>query len=166
MRCGNHGDATADEIGHQRRQAIILALQPVVLDHHVLVLNVAGFVEAFAEGSARARGILGRPGTDEADDRHRRLLRARCDRPRDGRATGKRDELAPPHVRSPRPRAAHYHTVAGNAALCITAKFGGQCPRWVNLGPYPLGSNVSFGQQRTLAAGAKTTRGPAHGTAS
>jgi type III restriction enzyme len=92
--CGNHGDATADEIGHERRQAIILALQPVVLDHHVLVLNVAGFVEAFAEGSARARGILGRPGTYEADDRHRRLLRARCKRPRCRRATEKRDEFA------------------------------------------------------------------------
>src|SRR5262249_33727432 len=97
--CGNHGDATADEIGHERWQAIILALQPVVLDHHVLVLNVAGFVEAFAEGSARTRGILGRPSTDKADDRHRWLLCAhpRRKRPSSRYTAEQSDELAAFH---------------------------------------------------------------------
>ena len=74
---GDNGDATADEVGHERRQAIVLALQPVVLHRHVLALDVAGFAEAFTERSGTAHGGLGRPGVDEADHRHRRLLRAR-----------------------------------------------------------------------------------------
>ena len=68
------GHTTADEVIHERRQAIVLALQPVVLDHHVLAFDVAGFVEAFAERGGIAGGVLGRSAVDEADDR-RRLLR-------------------------------------------------------------------------------------------
>ena len=66
---GDHGHATADEVSHERRQAIVLALQPVVLDHHVLALDVAGFVEAFAERSrlgarqASADRLLTKPTT-------------------------------------------------------------------------------------------------------
>jgi hypothetical protein len=95
---GDHGHATADQIGNERRPAVELALQPMVLDHHVLALNVAGFVEAFAERSDSAHGSLGRQAADEADDRHRRLLRARRERPRGSRAAQQRDELAPSHV--------------------------------------------------------------------
>jgi hypothetical protein len=51
-----NGHATADEIGHESRQSIVLALQPVVLDHYVLALDVADFVEAFAERSGLAHG--------------------------------------------------------------------------------------------------------------
>ena len=46
---GDHGHLSADQIGNQRRQAIVVALQPVVLDRYVLTFDVAGFVEAFAE---------------------------------------------------------------------------------------------------------------------
>jgi hypothetical protein len=46
---GDHGHTTVDQISHQRRQAIELALQVVVLDRHVLALDAAGFAEAFAE---------------------------------------------------------------------------------------------------------------------
>ena len=59
---GDHGHLSADQIGHQCRQAIVLALQPVVLDRHVLAFDVAGFVEAFAERGHIARGGIGRPG--------------------------------------------------------------------------------------------------------
>src|SRR5215471_8734246 len=34
----DNGYATADEVSHERRQAIVSALQPVVFDHHVLAL--------------------------------------------------------------------------------------------------------------------------------
>jgi hypothetical protein len=54
----------------------------VVLNHYVLALDVAGFVEAFAERSGLAHGGLGRTGADEAHDRRRRLLRSRRERPR------------------------------------------------------------------------------------
>jgi hypothetical protein len=72
-RRGDHGHTTADQVIHERRQAIVLALQPVVLDHHVLAFDVAGFVEAFAERSGIAGGVLGGPAIDESDDRHRLL---------------------------------------------------------------------------------------------
>ncbi len=74
---GNHGHALADEVGHQRGQAIVSAVQPVVVDHHVLALDVAGFVEAFKERSDNARRDIGRPAVDEADDRYRCCARAR-----------------------------------------------------------------------------------------
>src|SRR6516165_9243870 len=60
---------------------------------YVLALEVAGFVEALAERSDIAYGVLGRPATDEADYQ-RWLLRARRQRPGNGRAAEQRDELA------------------------------------------------------------------------
>src|SRR5262245_22794208 len=48
-RCGtgryDSGHLSADEVSHERRQAIVSAIQPMVLDHHVLPLDVAEFVE-------------------------------------------------------------------------------------------------------------------------
>ena len=73
---GDYGHATADEVGHERWQAIVLALQPMVLDRRVLALDVAGFVESFTERSDLAQRGVRRPAADEADDRQRRLLRA------------------------------------------------------------------------------------------
>src|SRR5271165_670718 len=105
----DNGYTTTDEIAHQCRQAIELALQPVVLHRHVLALDIADFAEAQAERGDMARN--GRPAVDETDNRYRRLLRASGERPGDGRSADKRDELAPPHglpLRSSPP----YHTVA------------------------------------------------------
>jgi len=52
---------------HQRRQAIVSALQPVVLDRHVLAFDVAGFVQAFAECGLwiGSRQIVRSPGWSE-----------------------------------------------------------------------------------------------------
>jgi hypothetical protein len=77
----DHGHATADEIGHERRQSIVLAIQPVVLNDDVLALDVPGVAKGFAERSGLAHGGLGRPALDKAHDRHRRLLRPRSERP-------------------------------------------------------------------------------------
>jgi hypothetical protein len=46
------------EVGHQRRQAIVLAAEPVVLDHHVLALDVAVFAEAFRQCGCMASGAI------------------------------------------------------------------------------------------------------------
>jgi hypothetical protein len=72
-----------------------LPFQLVLLDRDVLALDVAGFGEAPTKRSGAAR--IGRP-PDKSDDRHRRLLRARCERPRGCRAAEQRDELAALHV--------------------------------------------------------------------
>jgi hypothetical protein len=84
-RC-DHGHTTVNQIGHQCRQAIVLALQPVVLDRHVLAFDVAGFVEAFAERGHITRVGIGRPVSDKSDHRHLWLLRACSKWPR-GRRT-------------------------------------------------------------------------------
>src|SRR5262245_24063696 len=82
----------------------------MVLDHHVLALDGAGFVEAFAECSDLAHGGLGRPGADEADDRQRRRLPERRQRPRRRCAAEQRKERAAFHSITSSARAS---TVAG-----------------------------------------------------
>ena len=62
------------------------AHNPVVLDRHVLTLDVAGFVEAFAERGHIACVGIGRTYADKPDHRHRRLLRVRSERRRNGSA--------------------------------------------------------------------------------
>jgi hypothetical protein len=47
--------ATTHQVTHDRRKAMELALQPVVLDRYVLALEVAGFVEALAERGGKVR---------------------------------------------------------------------------------------------------------------
>src|SRR5262245_4581685 len=95
--CGNHGDPPPDEIGHERGQAIVAAIEPMVLDRHVLAFGVADFLEAFTKRSSLACGAFRPPGADESDYRHCRLLCARHHRPRRRRAAEQRDKLAPHH---------------------------------------------------------------------
>ena len=71
-----------DEVGRQRRQSIVLALRPTIFDRHVLSLDIAGFVETLPEGRSIAAYRLRAIATEKADHRHRRLLRARRERPR------------------------------------------------------------------------------------
>ena len=92
-------------------QAIVLAVQPVIFDYHVLAFDVAGFVEAFAERSDIAYGVLGRPAIDETDYR-RWLLRARRQRPRRCRAANNGDEFPPPHGAYPKAKD-HERSIAG-----------------------------------------------------
>jgi hypothetical protein len=56
----DHRHATANQLRHQRRQAIILSFQPVVIDRHVLAIGVAGFTKPFAERGSISRQSVGR----------------------------------------------------------------------------------------------------------
>src|SRR5262249_27828756 len=132
--CCDHGHFSADQIGHQCRQAIVLALQPVVLDRYVLAFDVAGLVQAFAERAQIARGGIGRKASNNPDHRLRRLLRARRERQRDCRAAKERDELAPPHLLPLIPRIATYHTAVGTTPLCVRANLESLCLLWVTTG--------------------------------
>ena len=118
----DNGHATADEVGHERRQTIVLALQPMVLDRRVLALDVAGFVESFSERSDLAHRGVRRPAADEADDRHRRLLRASRERPCGRCAPKQCDELASPHGHSLGARITPYHIV--EKPCCASQHFG------------------------------------------
>jgi hypothetical protein len=70
-----------------------LAGKPVVLDRHVLALDVADLAEPFTERSGTARGDLGRHAVYEADDRQW-LLRSRRERSGGCRTAEQRDERA------------------------------------------------------------------------
>jgi hypothetical protein len=95
---GDNGHSAADEVGHERRQAIELALQPMVLHRHVLALDVAGVGEAFAKCGKALGSHLARSSVDEADDRNCRLLRTRRERPRERCAAEQDDEIAPSYT--------------------------------------------------------------------
>ena len=72
-----------------------LILGPAVFDRHVLALDIAGVFEALAKSAQTVRERIRRCGAEKPDHRHRRLLRARRQRPRGCRAAEQRDELAP-----------------------------------------------------------------------
>src|SRR6266567_3504562 len=64
---------------------------------NILPLDIAGLAEGCAKRGNLGRGINYRVAAEKCDHRHRRLLRTPRDWPRNGRATGQRNELPPPH---------------------------------------------------------------------
>jgi len=93
---GNHVHTAANQIGCQRRQLIVVVLRPAELDRHVLAFDEGGPVQTATELGHEMRGPLGRLTVEEPDYRHRRLLRARRERPR-CRTAKKGDESAALH---------------------------------------------------------------------
>src|SRR5215472_4569372 len=95
----DHRHLTAYQIGCEVGQSVVLVLRPPILNRHILALDVAGFTKALAECGQKACTIgKERPrAAEKPDHRHRRLLRARRERP-GRRAAEQRDELAPFHV--------------------------------------------------------------------
>ncbi len=91
----DHGRQKANQLGHQRRQAITPVLGPAVFDRDVLAVDETRLLQTLVERDHQALRVSGRGAPQEADYRHRRLLRPRCHRPR-GRAAKQRDELPPP----------------------------------------------------------------------
>src|SRR5262249_38410511 len=85
-----------NQISHQSRQSIILALGPAVFDRHTASLDVASFLQATAERSQDIRIRPRQCAAEKPDYRYRRLLRARCEWPR-SRAAEQRDERAALH---------------------------------------------------------------------
>jgi hypothetical protein len=69
----------------------------MVFDHHASTLDIVGFTEGVAERGRVARHASGRPGVQEPDHRHRRLLRARRERPSRNRTADERYEFAALH---------------------------------------------------------------------
>ena len=74
----DHGDRRSHQFGRQRRQPIVLAVRPAVFDRHVLAVDIAGLAQTLPERGYKMRiADAGRPAAEQADHRHRRLLRAR-----------------------------------------------------------------------------------------
>src|SRR5262249_35359680 len=68
--------------------------RPTVFDRNVLPIDIAGFLQALTECGRHGLEAVSRAGVEKPDHRHRRLLRARRERPRHGRAAEARNELA------------------------------------------------------------------------
>src|SRR5262249_9340488 len=93
--CVNHGHLAANEIRQQHWKSIVLILRPAVFDSHVLALDIAGFAQATTERAQTAREHVRRFTAEVSDHRHRRLLRARRERPYGRRTAEQRYEVAP-----------------------------------------------------------------------
>ena len=93
----DHRDPTANQFGRDRRQSIILAFRPAVFDRHVLALDITGFFQTLRNARRRSRDRPRRYPAEESNHRHRRLLRARAERPRVAAPPRRRDELASSH---------------------------------------------------------------------
>jgi hypothetical protein len=82
--CDNHGHVAAYQFARQLGQPIVLILGPAILDSHIPPLDIAGF-DHEKRRTERARRFQ-RPGAEITDHWHRRLLRARGERPCNRRA--------------------------------------------------------------------------------
>src|SRR5262249_39169765 len=91
----------------------------MVLDRHILTVDIAGLAEAFEEGSCVARRGIAYPAVDEPNHRHRRLLRPRRERPRGRHAAEQRDELTPPHSITSSARASSVGGTSRPSALAV-----------------------------------------------
>src|SRR5262245_4827589 len=70
---------------------------PPVFDRDVLPLDVTGVTQASVKSREKLACQFERCKVEKPDHRHRRLLRACGESPRNRRAAEQRDELAPPH---------------------------------------------------------------------
>ena len=118
----DHVDLAGDEVGGQRGQPINVALAPAIFDHHVLSLDVAGLAQSLTESSLlqfnlRAHG--GRKRAEEADHRHRLLLRACSERPTDSRAAKHEHDVAAVHSITSSARASSNRGTVRPSALAV-----------------------------------------------
>ena len=80
---GDHySQRLASQLGSQTRHPVSLILRPAVFDPGVLAVDVTGLLEALEERREEGRITLRRLAVEKSDHRHRRLLRARRERPR------------------------------------------------------------------------------------
>src|SRR5262249_32328496 len=93
----DHRHPTADQLGGEHWQPVVLALRPPKFNRDVLTLDEIGLTEAAPKRLHKTPPGSGRRAVEKPDHRHRRLLCPRRERPR-GRAAEQTDELAPLHV--------------------------------------------------------------------
>src|SRR5262249_38124608 len=91
----DHCDLPANQLARQLRQ-LFDPLGPAVVDRYVLALDIACLSETLAKRAQTLDNRLGRSDFEKPYHRHRRLLRARRERPR-RRAAEQRDECAALH---------------------------------------------------------------------
>src|SRR5262249_11975446 len=86
---------TMNQISRQCGQPFVLIPGEAIFDSDVLTLDKACVFQTLTERGEELWGVVGRPGGEDPDHRHRRLLRACRERHRS--AAEQRDELAASH---------------------------------------------------------------------
>ena len=94
----DHGHFSTNQIGHQCRQAIVIAVQPVVVHRYILAFDVASFVEAFAECGHSTHVGAGRSAANDADHGRSWPLCTRGEWPSCRRATEHEDKSSPSKI--------------------------------------------------------------------
>src|SRR5262249_22661698 len=102
----------------QCRKSVVLTFRPTVFDRHILAFDITRFLQTLAERRDLLAQRSGRSGIEEADHRHCRLLRARCERPR-SRAAEQRDELAALHSITSSARSWNSRLIASPSACAV-----------------------------------------------
>src|SRR5262249_7634728 len=90
-------DLALDELGSERRQLTVAAARPTIDDGEVAAFDKPRLLEALPECIEVRRERFGRGAAEKSDQRQRRLLRARRERPCH-RAAKERDHVATFHV--------------------------------------------------------------------
>src|ERR1035437_1558378 len=90
-------DWPPDQLDEHGWQAFEMTVRPAELNGDISSLDEASFRQAGTKCGGSSSVCIARKRTDEADHRHRRLLRTRRERPRRRCAAEKRDEFASPH---------------------------------------------------------------------
>src|SRR6516164_8648267 len=130
----------------QRGQPIVLTLGPAECDVHILPLDVAGFGQILTEYRYPLCARHRRTRIEITNHRHRRLLRARRERPRAHRATEQRDELAADHSITSSARASTVAGMSRPSALAVlrlmtSSYFVGACTgRSAGFSPFKMRS--------------------------
>src|SRR5450759_524819 len=134
-----------DQLGGQLGQPVDLSVSPTEFDRAVLLFDGAGFFQALTKPGHDMREGFGGRDVEEAHGRHRRILRARGERPKirrcRRRAAESQDELAPPHSITSSARASSVGAISRPIALaalrlmtssnvvgCWTGKSAGLAP--------------------------------------
>jgi hypothetical protein len=87
------------ELSRERCEPFVVAIRPADLDPNVLPFHIAEFAESATE-NIDPLVIDGSHRSEKTDERHRPLLCACQQRPRDRRAGGQLDEVSPLHGRA------------------------------------------------------------------
>src|SRR5262245_16918875 len=117
---GNQRHSAIYQIGHQFRQASVVIVPEPKFDCDIASFDKACFVQAFAECRDNTCTQLRHTRVDKSNDWHRRLLRARCERPCDCRTTEQPDELAPLHSITSSAVASSLSGICNPSALAAT----------------------------------------------
>src|SRR5262249_9796878 len=92
----DHGHLSADQIGRQHWESVVLILRETVFNDDVLALDIARFFQALAKRRQDVCILAAPPAVEKSNHRHLWLLRA-CRERSSRRSTKQRDELAAFH---------------------------------------------------------------------